>query len=115
MGFLNVYFSLQKYNKLTEQKRLSFQLCQALLVQYEKNELKVKEGKVVFNKNRLKTLFINNIKEYSFIDNLVINFKPLIIEGEHLKELAIAEFKIKWSDHNFDFYTIVKRGGKKNL
>ena len=115
MGFFNVYFSLQKYNKYTEQKRLSFQLCQSLLVQLEKDEYKYKEGKIMFNKKRLKNLSIDNIKEYSFIDNLIIDFKPLVIEGNHLKELAIAEFKIKWRDHNFDFYTIVKTGGKDNL
>lgn len=115
IGFFNVYLSLQQYNKLTEQKRLSFQLCQALLVQIEKDELEVKKGESVFNKRKLKELSLDNIEEYSFVESLTISFKPLIIEGEHLKDLAIAEFNIKWLDHAFEFHTIVKKGGSNNL
>lgn len=114
MGFFNVYFSLQKYNKLTEQKRLSFQLCQVLLVQIEKEEFEVKEGKIVFNNRELRGLALKNIEEYYFVESLTINFKPLIIDGKHIKDLAIAEFNIKWLDHVFDFHTIVKKGGSKN-
>ncbi len=115
MGFLNVYLSLQKYNKLTEQKRLSFQLCQALLVQIEKDELEVKAGEIEFKKRQLKQLQLANINEYDFIDSLTIKFKPLIIEGERLKDLVITEFNIKWLEHDFNFHTIVKKGGAKNL
>ncbi|MCF8002227.1 MAG: prepilin-type N-terminal cleavage/methylation domain-containing protein [Halanaerobiales bacterium] len=115
MGFFNVYLSLEKYNKLTEQKRLSFQLCQALLVEIEKDELEVKEGEVVFKNQSLKELQLANISEYDFIDRLTIKFKPLIIEGERLKDLVITEFNIKWLEHDFDFHTIVKKGGSKNL
>ena len=115
MGFLNVYLSLQKYNKLTEQKRLSFQLCQALLVQIEKDELEVKAGEIEFKKRQLKQLQLANINEYDFIDSLTIKFKPLIIEGERLKDLVITEFNIKWLEHDFNFHTIVKKGGLKNL
>ncbi len=114
MGFFNVYLSLQKYNTVTEQKRLSFQLCQALLVQIEEDELEVKKGQIVLKNKELRELSVNNIEEYSFVDSLTINFKPLVIEGKHLNELAIAEFNIKWLDHDFAFHTIVKKGGSKN-
>lgn len=115
MGFFNVYLSLQKYNKLTEQKRLSFQLCQTLLVQIEKGELEAKEGEVVYNTEELEELSIVNVREYNFIDSLTISFKPLFVEGKGLKELFITGFNIEWFKYNFDFYTIIKEGGPENI
>lgn len=108
IGFFNLYLSLHKYNDFCDKKRLSFQLCQEVLALIAKEEIEAKPGGYNYTSKKLEDLNIDNNSQYDYVEHLKVHFKPLVIEGEKLKNLYILSMAVKWAKHTFDFNTVVK-------
>ncbi|MDZ7672743.1 MAG: type II secretion system protein [Halanaerobiales bacterium] len=108
LGFFNFSLSINKQNELINQKRLAFELCQKILKTVDQGQLSLNFKTVTYNKSNLDQLPLRDIKKYNFVKSIRLNLKDLVIDENKLDGLYILSIVVNWSDHKFDFYTVVK-------
>ncbi len=113
LAFFNTYFSVKKYNDISEKRRLSFQLCQDVLSQIDQKKVEINKGKFKYSSNELIKLMINKPEIYSFVDKLLIKIDPLYIQGKLIENLYKIKLTVNWSKHSFSVSTIA-RGGERD-
>ena len=112
LAFFNTYFSVKKYNDISEKRRLSFQLCQDVLSQIDQNKVEINKGKFKYASSELIKLMINKPEIYKFVDKLLIKIDPLYIQGKLIKNLFKIKLTVSWSGHTFSVNTIARGGGR---